>query len=310
MDLNIIIPVHNEEGNIIENFKEIKRYVNPLNLKWQITFIDDGSTDSTLNVIKDLHEKQNNVFYIHFKKNFGHQSALKAGIVESQAKYTIMMDGDLQHPPKIIPELIKKAQNGHDVVQALRVDSNIDKNILKTLLSKSFYKVISRLSSINIPPGSADFRLITKKVKNDIKTSNQKNIFWRGFFYWAGYDIGFIHYKAEERNWGKTKYNLDNMIMLAINGIISYSISPLKLAIKIGFTASLLSILYLLYALYIFVFNSKAVPGWTSIVAAITFSSSVQLLVLGVLSEYIGRIFSNTNQKPEYLIYEKRLNNE
>ncbi len=302
--ISIIIPAFNEEGNVESITGKVIEVLK--NFKYEIIFIDDGSTDESLDKLKELHEKNANIHYLSFSRNFGHQSALLAGFHHAQGDCVISMDADLQHPPEMIPELIQRWQEGYDIVTTIRDDAHSG-SWYKRITSSLFYKFMNNISSIRLEEGAADFRLVDKSVATIISSSKEYNLFLRGYISWLGFKQYKITYTPNKRSSGETKYSLGKMFLLALNGITSFSVRPLRVAMILGSIISLLAFLYAIYAIYIFVDTKQAVPGWTSVLVSILFIGGLQLLILGIIGEYLGRVLMQTKMRPDYIIKEKSL---
>lgn len=305
MKLSIVIPIMNEEGNII---KLIDRILNVLKSfeNWEVIFVDDGSTDNTLSVIKKEAEKNSRIKYLSFSRNFGHQNALRAGLDFAVGDCVISMDGDLQHPPELIPKLIEKWQEGFDVVFTLRQDDP-KISFFKRKTARIFYALMNKFSDVKIEPGAADFRLLDRKVVEVLKTIREDNIFMRGMVSWVGFKQTAIEYLPEERQWGKTKYTFKKMFKFAIAGITSFSLRPLHLSTIVGYIIAGLAFVYGLYAIFIKIFTEKAISGWTSVLAGVLFIGGMQMIMLGILGEYLGKLFIESKKRPNYIIKEKKI---
>lgn len=299
--ISIVIPSYNEEGNIRLIFEEIKKIWEGESHDLQIIYVNDGSSDQTEQYIKDLAAEKEEVEFISFSKNFGHQAALKAGLDHASGDCVISMDADLQHPPSLIPKMIEYWRNGYDVVYTQRKeDQGI--SLFKKLTSKIFYQLMRRLSGVPIEEGTADFRLLDRKVVEVIKASSDKYIFIRGLVPWMGFRQKKIEYQAGERHSGQTKYTLKKMTSFAVNGITSFSTKPLRLATLLGIIISLLSFLYALYAVFIYFFDERAISGWASLLISVLFIGGIQLIILGIIGEYIGKIYMQLKDRPMYII--------
>ena len=298
--ISIVIPIFNEEGNINEIHKKIEstmaQYV------YELIFVDDGSTDQSLEEIKKLSTSDHNVHYVSLTRNFGHQFAIKAGIDASSGDCIITMDGDLQHPPELIPNLIQKWKDGFNIVNTIRDDP---KQIsTKHMTSKLFYFFINKISDFKIQPGCADFRLLDKQVADTIKDINESTLFMRGLISWIGFKQCNIHYTPSPRHSGKSKFTLKKMIGLAITGVTSSSIHPLKITTGLGLSMSAAAMIYAIYALAIkFAFNT-AISGWTSLLISALLIGGVQMVMLGILGEYIGKILIEVKRRPNYIVKE------
>ncbi len=304
--ITIIIPVFNETENLSLMIDAIQKEFVTSNYDHNIIFINDGSTDHTLSFIKKYSQEHFNVGYISFSRNFGHQNALKAGFDMSNADAVISMDGDMQHPPTLIPELIKKWEEGNDIVYTIRKDQT-ELPMLKRKTSNLFYSILNKLSSIELEKGTADFRLIDKKVIDVLRDISEYDLFWRGLVKWLGFKQVPIEYVPAERASGNSKYTLKKMMELALKGITSFSIKPLSIAIYIGLISSFISILYLPYALISY-YSGHVISGWTSVIVTIAFFGGIQLMILGIIGIYLGKLFMQSKNRPHYIISESKLN--
>lgn len=300
--ITILIPIHNEEDNLyilttkLTDILEKKDY--------EVIFIDDGSTDSTLQTLKILNTQNIRVHYLSFSRNFGHQSALRAGYHYASGDCVICMDGDLQHPPELIPKMIEKWKEGYEIVNTIRKDSK-QISFFKRMTSSLFYLFINKLSDIKIEKGSADFRLVDKSIVEIIRNFHESPLFFRGIINWLGFKQYSFEYFPDERKWGKTKYSVSRMFKFALSGITSFSIKPLQLSSIFGLIVAILAFLYGLYAVYIKIFQNNTIPGWTSTLIVISFIGGLQLIMIGILGEYIGKLFIESKRRPDYLIREK-----
>ncbi len=300
--VSIVIPILNEEDNIpviVEKLQDILKQ----SIRYEIIFVDDGSSDATLTAVKAFNENDKRIKYISFSRNFGHQNALKAGLDYAQGDGVITMDGDLQHPPELIPQLIEKWQEGYDVITTIRKE-NPKASILKKLSSWGFYKVVNSLSDIQIKQGSADFRLLDRSVVEVIRHLQESPLFIRGLISWLGFKQYGIEYIPQDRLSGKTKYSMIKMFQFASFGITSFSVKPLYFSAKIGAVIAMLSFCYGLYALYIRLFTNIAIEGWASLLIVMSFIGGIQLLMMGILGEYLGKLFMAQKQRPNYIIRE------
>lgn len=303
MKISVIIPVFNESGNIIPMTTRLNEVLNEYP-NWQILFIDDGSTDNSLQILRQLHQQDNRIQFISFSRNFGHQHALRCGIDHADGNCVISIDGDLQHPPELIPEMIKKWQEGFDIVYTQRIDEEGIKSF-KKITSALFYKLMNSLSDVTIEPGTADFRLLDARVASVVRNSHEQNLFVRGFVSWMGFRQFKITYSASPRHSGTTKYSFRKMLSFALNGITSFSIKPLRFSIFAGMLISIMAFVYAMYAIMLYLFYpQKAVPGWASVLVSVLFIGGIQLLFLGVLGEYLGKLFMQAKQRPGYIIKE------
>jgi dolichol-phosphate mannosyltransferase len=298
----VLIPLFNEEENVIDSvFKEIN------NCNYEILFINDGSTDKTLSKVKNLEARNMNISYLSFSRNFGKDVALLAGFqhISPSIDAVITMDSDLQHPPELIADLIEHWQNGYDIVYAYRQKKSTTTSGISHLSSKLFYWIVSQLADVKLENGLSDFKIIDKKVVRVIKNIKEDNPFFRGLFKWIGYNQIGIPYSAGQRLNGVSKYSTKALIRLALNSITSFSTKPLTIAIYIGFFTSLISVLYIPYVLYS-LYKGYSISGWPSTIATIAFFGGIQLMVLGIIGLYLGKIFIQSKNRPQYIIDESK----
>jgi dolichol-phosphate mannosyltransferase len=298
--ISIVIPAYNESENIPKTVPTILNLIKPLPYRFEIIMVADGCTDNTLDKIQELALEHKNIFYIEFSRNFGHQNALKAGLDHASGDCVISLDCDLQHPPEIIPEMLSKWESGYEVVYTIRKE---DKKLplSKRFTSRLFYDTINKLSDVEIESGSADFRLLDKKVVRIMKNFHENEPFLRGLIKWIGFKQFSMEYSPNQRTLGKSKYSLKRMISFALQGVTSFSVRPLYGAIYLGFTFTMLSILYLPYVLHAFHIG-KEVSGWASIIMTIVFFGGLQLTILGIIGIYVGKMFIQVKERPNYII--------
>ena len=301
----LIIPAFNEEGNIRMIAAAVEAAFKPLPYDHYIIFVDDGSTDGTLAVIQQLCAENDRTRYISFSRNHGHQVALKAGIDHSDADCSITMDSDLQHPADLLPVMLNKWEQGYEVVYSIRTEQG-QLPFFKKISSTLFYKLLSKLSNIELENGSADFRLLDKKVTYQLKQITENDIFLRGLVKWMGFKQVAVSYKAGTRYSGNSKYSYKKMMLLALQGITSFSTKPLYIAIYIGFAFSLLSLLYIPYAIYSY-WLGHVVSGWASLIVTVTFLGGLQLIILGIIGLYLGKLFMQSKGRPLYIVDQTNL---
>ncbi len=299
--MSIIIPAYNEAESLTELYRELSSVLASIPYKAEMIFVDDGSTDGTLEIITHLASKDKRIKALSFSRNFGHQAALIAGIEAAQGAAVITMDADLQHPPRLIPDMIKHWNEGHDVVYTIRRDTP-DVSSFKLAAAKLFYRLMSRIANVDLPSNTADFRLISRPVVDKLMMMEERSLFLRGLIHWVGFKRTSIAYDASSRHAGKTKYSLRKMLQLAVNGITSFSDTPLLIALYFGFIVSALSFLYAFYVLYMRLFTTESLPGWASILVAVLFLGGVQLITLGIVGLYLGKLYEEVKHRPRYIV--------
>jgi glycosyltransferase involved in cell wall biosynthesis len=305
-DLSVIIPIYNEEGNILPLFERLNKVISQLNIDTEYIFVNDGSKDKSIELIKKLSGENHSVCYIDFARNFGHQIAVTAGLEHCSGKAIVIIDADLQDPPELIRNLYEKWKEGFEVVYAKR-NMRDGENFLKKFTAKLFYRTLKKITSINIPVDSGDFRLIDRKVVNVLKSMPEQQKFLRGQISWIGFRQTYVEYDRDARYAGKTGYTYKKMIRFALDGITSFSNLPLKFATVAGFFVSGITFLMILYALYSRFVSRNYVPGWTSLMLAILFIGGVQLISIGIIGEYISRLSANIRNRPLYIVNETNL---
>lgn len=304
--LTIVVPAYNEALNIPLLYKKIVALEGGWgNYLLEFVFVDDGSKDDTLGVIKKIAKKDSRVRYVSFARNFYHQYALKAGLDYARGEAVISMDADLQHPPELIGKMIKQWERGYEVVYTIRKFSG--GSWFKKLTSRWFYGLINTVSSVKIEDGVADFRLLDRKVVNVIKNLPERSIFLRGLIGWCGFRSKGLKYSPGIRKFGRTTYSLKKMLLLAMDGITSFSVWPLQLSAWIGIIMAGLSFCYLVYALLALVFGWGVFSGWTSVIGSVLFLGGIQLIMLGVVGVYIGQLFLEMKHRPQYIVRETNI---
>jgi glycosyltransferase involved in cell wall biosynthesis len=296
--VSVILPAHNEQDTLTVTVHGIVSALQQW--RYELIIVDDGSIDRTWMVIQQLREKYP-VRGIRFTRNFGHQSAILAGLVAARGEAVIMMDADGQHPMELLPTFVNEWEAGHQVVQGIRV-RNSSEGTLKRWSSALFYRILRTLAGVDIHVGSADFRLLSRSVVTQVLASSGPLLFLRGLVPWLGYKTSYVPFEAGARVAGKTSYTVRRMVRLSIDGLLGFSIVPLRLAIALGFVISGASFLYLAYVLWIRLTAGDVVPGWASMTGLLSLLGGIQLVTLGVLGEYVGRLFLSTLKRPPYVI--------
>mgnify|MGYP003371431755 CR=1 FL=1 len=304
--ISIVIPMYYEEEVAQECYNRIKNVlVNIADYKYEIIFVNDGSQDKTLEILRNIVKKDRNAKLISLSRNFGHQCAVTAGLRYVTGDAIVIIDADLQDPPELIPQMLKMWEEGNDVIYGKRKTRDGESKF-KLLTAKMFYKTLNALSDVDIPKDTGDFRLVDRKVVDVINSLPEHNKFLRGLFSWVGFEQKAFEYERKERFAGKTKYPLKKMIKLASDGIISFSTKPLKIVGGLGILAICMSFIILIYSILSFIFKwNQLVPGWTSIMVTTTFFSGTILISLWMIGEYISRIYDESKRRPQYIIKEK-----
>lgn len=302
-EISVVVPARDEEGNLQSLYESLVPVLEEVAEGWEIIFVDDGSRDATWRTVLDIHSREPRVRGLRLSRNFGHQRALIAGLSHARGRAVISMDADLQHPPEVIPELVNRWREGARIVKTVRRDLE-GSPLVRRLVSRTFYRVFSFLSGVEIPPGTADFRLMDREALADVLTFREQDLFLRGIIQWVGYPTATVEYRCEPRLSGESKYTLRRMLSFAWHGVSSFSIVPLRFAIVLGFVSSALAFLGVLYAILSKVWVGQTVPGWASTVAIVSFLFAVLFFFLGILGEYIGRILVEVRGRPRYLISE------
>ena len=299
--VSIVLPAHNEEAALPLVVAAILDATSGHNV--ELIVLDDGSTDGTWAQIERLANGHPGVRGLRFTRNFGHQAAILAGLLSAGGDAVIVMDADGQHPPALIPVLLERWREGYPVVQAVRTAAS--ERGLKGFFSRTFYQVLHTLSGVDVPAGSADFRLLSRPVVDTVLRSAGHLLFLRGLVPYLGYDTAYIPFTAPPRIAGNTSYTWRKMARLSIDGLLSFSVVPLRAAIAVGVTVSLASFLYLVYIVVIWLTASGVVPGWASTVGLLSLLGGIQLLTLGVVGEYLGRLFLSSLNRPTFVIREE-----
>jgi glycosyltransferase involved in cell wall biosynthesis len=301
LDLSIVVPLYNEEANVEILYQRLRAVVEAMNVSYEFVFVNDGSRDRTLALAQELSRRDHHVRYIDLSRNFGHQIAVTAGLDHTVGAAVVIIDADLQDPPELIAPLYEKLQTGYEVVYAKRL-SRPGENAAKLMTAKLFYRMLAAMTNISIPVDTGDFRIISRKVVEALKLMPEQNKFLRGQISWIGFRQTFVEYDRAQRAGGETGYTYSKMLRLAIDGITAFSDFPLKLASLSGFVVSGIAFLVMLYTLYSRFVTHEYQPGWASLMISILFLGGVQLIAIGIIGEYIGRLSTNVRQRPLYLI--------
>lgn len=302
---SIVVPVYNEELVVLETYKRLKKVMDGVNEPYEIIFVNDGSKDKTAAIINEICQMDKNIKLIDFSRNFGHQIAITAGMDYAAGNAIVVIDADLQDPPEIIPKMIAKWKEGYDVVYGKRIERK-GETFFKKFTAAMFYRILRRMTDVDIPVDTGDFRLIDRKVCDALKRVNERNRYIRGIISWLGFRQIGVEFVRENRFAGETKYPLKKMMKFAFDAITSFSYKPLKLASYAGIFLSFISFIYLMVVLVQKLFIGGAVPGWASIVAVNLFFNGIILMMLGIIGEYIGRIYDEAKGRPLYVVQNLR----
>ena len=307
MDLSVIIPIYNEEANIEALYERLRGVMEGMRVSYELLFINDGSRDQSLPLLRALAARDPHVRYFDFSRNFGHQIAVTAGLDQAEGAAVAIIDADLQDPPELIIDLYAKLQQGYDVAYAKR-RSRQGESAAKLLTAKVFYRILARITRISIPVDTGDFRVISRRVVLALRQMPEQHKFLRGQIAWVGFRQTYVEYDRAERAGGETGYTYRKMINLALDGITGFSDTPLKAATLMGFTVSGVAFLLMVYTLYSRLARHDYEPGWASLMMSILFLGGVQLIAVGVIGEYIARLSANVRQRPLYIIGETNIN--
>ncbi len=301
---SFVIPVHDEQDVLPDLHLRLTAVLDGLDGTSEIIFVDDGSRDSSFESMLALHARDPRVKLVRLSRNFGHQIALTAGLDLATGDAVMMMDADLQHPPELIPEFIARWREGYEVVYGIMTERESETKT-KKLTARLYYRLLARMSDIDVPAAAGDFRLVDRKVLEAFRSMPEQNRYIRGMFSWLGFTQAGIEYACPPRFAGTSKYTFRKMVRFARDGLLSFSNAPLRLVLKIGFLASALAVLFGVSAIVAKLLG-KGLPGYASIIAAVSFLGGFQLLVLGVIGEYIARIHDEVRNRPLYVASELR----
>lgn len=299
--ISIVVPVYNEQDNLKEFHKRITAIMKDTGYDYNLVFVDDGSKDSSAFILKQLVEEDNRVEAYLLSRNYGHQMALTCGLDNADGDAVITMDGDLQHPPELLPELIRLWEEGSEIVMTKRLATE-DAGFLKNITSSCYYKLINIMSKVEITPGGSDFRLMDKKAVEAFRLYRERARFIRGMVSTLGFNVSVVEFVAPPRFAGHSKFNLHKMLHFALDGITAFSNLPLRWAFYLGLFFGLCSLLLLGHVFYVKFISDDAVPGWATTTVSILFLGGIQLVGIGILGEYIGRIFEEIKHRPLYLV--------
>lgn len=300
---SIVVPMYNEEEVIAETYKRLSEVMQRQPETYELVFVNDGSRDRTTSIVREIAAQDSALRLIDFSRNFGHQVAISAGMDYAVGDAVVVIDADLQDPPEVILQMIDKWKEGYDVVYGKRLKRK-GETFFKKITAKVFYRVLRSMTTVDMPVDAGDFRLIDRKVCDVLRSLKEKNRYVRGLVSWVGFKQASVEYVREERFAGETKYPLKKMIRFALDGITSFSNKPLKLATYLGLVVSAGSFIYLVIVILQKLFTDNAQIGWTSTVAIVLFFNGLMLMLMGVIGEYIGRIYEETKERPLYIVRE------
>lgn len=301
MKLSVVLPAHDEQDTVGELVQRLRVVLDRLPHDWEAILVDDGSTDATWERMLEATTGDGQIRALRLSRNFGHQAALTAGLSVASGDGVVTMDSDLQHPPEAIADLLAKAEQGYDVVYAIRVERE-GEGWFKASASSTFYRLLNRLARLDLPQGAADFRYMSRRVVDALAAMPERHRFLRGMTRWVGYRQGLVTYESPARTAGRSKYTLRHMIRFALDAIVSFSALPLRIASLLGFVASALGGVYLAYVVAVRLLTDTAVPGWTSVVVVVLILGGAQLLCLGIIGQYLGQMYDEVKGRPLFLV--------
>ncbi len=306
MDISVVIPTYNEEANVDMLYERLSKVMQQMAVAYELVFVNDGSKDRTIDLIKALAEKDERVKYIDFSRNFGHQIAVTAGLDRCRGQAIAIIDADLQDPPELIIDMYQKMKEGFEVVYAKRKNRK-GESLLKLWTAGAFYRILSNITSISIPVDTGDFRIIDRKVVDILKQMPEKSKFLRGQISWVGFNQTFLEYERQERNAGETGYTYRKMLNFALDGITGFSDLPLKIVTYFGFLVSFVAFLVMIYALVSRFIWVDYEPGWTSLMISVLFIGGIQMIAIGIIGEYLSRMNQNIRNRPLYIVKESNI---
>ncbi len=299
--LSIVVPSYNEEEVLTEFHKRISEVLDSIPIAAEIIYVNDGSNDNSLTVMRTLRESDPRVAIVDLSRNFGKEIAMSAGLDHASGDAVVIIDADLQHPPELMPEMLKNWKDGYDVVYATMV-SRVGENVIKRVAKHAYYRLVRSISSVTIPENAGDYRLLSRRAVDSVKALKEKHRFMKGLFSWIGYPQISISYQPDRRHAGRTKWSFFDLWNLAIEGITSFTIVPLKIATYIGILTAFVAFGYAVYIVFKKLMFGEPVPGYPTIMVMILFLGGIQLITLGIIGEYLGRVFIETKQRPLYIL--------
>ncbi len=306
LTLSIVVPCYNEEEAIPKFYEECERVLNELKLKdYEYIFVDDGSTDCTLKVLRDLSSDDKHVHFVSFSRNFGKEAGLYAGLSKAKMDYTVVMDADLQDPPSLLPQMFEALKEGYDCA-ATRRSTRKNEPPVRSFFARRFYKIMAKMSNVPVVDGARDFRLMTRQYKDSVLSLCEKNRFTKGIFPWVGFNTKWFEYENIERVAGKTKWSFWKLFLYSIDGIIGFSTKPLALSAIFGVLGILFSFLLIVFIIVRKIVFGDPVQGWASLVCIIIFVSGIQLFTTGIAGLYISKIYTEVKNRPLFIIKEEK----
>jgi len=302
--LSLVLPIYNEEAVIPELDRRLREFLSTLEVTWEVVFVNDGSKDRSRELLKTMVESEPRYRLFSFSRNFGHQAAITAGVDYARGEAVVVMDADLQDPPEVVSQMLRLWQEGFDVVYGVRRARHRE-GLFKRMTAAIFYRLLRTMVGVAIPVDAGDFRLMSRRVVLTLRSLREASRFVRGMVAWVGFKQTAVHYERQGRFAGKTHYPMRKMIGFALDGIASFSSVPLRIATVLGVLAGSAGLLVAGWAVYVRLFTSTAVPGWATIMIAVSLAGSVQLLIMGILGEYISRIYEEVKRRPLYVLEER-----
>lgn len=308
-DLSVVIPIFNEEENIPFLYDRLCQVMKTMGVTYEFVFINDGSKDRSIFLLKELAKKYKEVKYINFSRNFGHQIAVTAGLDKTIGNAVVIIDADLQDPPELIVDMYAKMKEGYEVVYARR-KSRKGESAMKKWTAKTFYRILSRITSVDIPVDTGDFRIMDRRIVEELRNMPEQHKYLRGQISWIGFSQTYIEYNRAERNAGETGYTYRKMLHFALDGITGFSDIPLKIVTYFGFLVTAFAFLVLIYVLISRFIWEDYVQGWASLMITILFIGGIQMIAIGIIGEYLSRMNANLRERPLYIVRETNITEE
>lgn len=304
--LSVVVPCFNEQEAVPIFYNEVKKILVTLKAEYEIIFIDDGSSDKTLEEVKELSEKDKGVHYVSFSRNFGKEAAMYAGLKKAAGDYVVIMDVDLQDPPSLIPEMLSAVRSGEFDSAATRRTNRKGEPPVRSMFARLFYKLMRYFSDIDIVDGARDFRMMSRTMVDAVLSVSERGRFSKGIFAWVGFRTKYFEYKNVERSAGKTKWNFRKLFLYSLDGIVAFSTNPLVLASITGILFLFLSFLFIIFIIVRKVLFGDPTAGWPSLVCIILFVSGIQLFCTGILGQYLAKVYLETKQRPLYIAKDEK----